>query len=95
MTESLTLTDCRGLTALVTGASSGIGRALALRLAKEGARVALVARREAELNALAEEIRALGGEALSLPCDVADKEQAAAAARQALDHFGAVDILVN
>ncbi|GAG53087.1 unnamed protein product, partial [marine sediment metagenome] len=67
----LKLTCFQGLTALVTGASSGIGRVLALRLAREGARVALVARREAELEALAAEIRAGSGEALVLPCDVA------------------------
>ena len=84
-----------GLTALVTGASSGIGRSLALRLAKEGARVALVARREAELEALAGEIREQSGEALVLPCDVADSSQVAKAAEQALAQFGAVDILVN
>ncbi len=89
------LTSYHGLTALVTGASSGIGRVLALRLAGKGARVALVARREPELESVAAEIRAQGGEALVLPCDVADGNQATAAARQALDHFGAVDILVN
>ena len=54
-----------GLRALVTGASSGIGRALALRFAAEGARVALVARREGELERLETEIREAGGEALA------------------------------
>jgi len=89
------LETCRGLTALVTGASSGIGRLLALRLAQEGARVALVARREAELEAVAAEIRARSGEALVLPCDVADSSQAMASAGRALEHFGAIDVLVN
>jgi hypothetical protein len=89
------LTNYRGLTALVTGASSGIGRLLALRLAQAGARVALVARRAAELDAVAEEIRAQSGEAITLPCDVADREQVAETARLALERFGAVDILVN
>jgi short-subunit dehydrogenase len=89
------LTRFQGLTALVTGASSGIGRALALRLAREGARLALVARREAELEALAAEIRAGSGEALVLPCDVAECEQAQEACRRALAHFGCVDLLVN
>lgn len=84
-----------GLTALVTGASSGIGRLLALRLAQRGARVALVARREAELEAVASEIRAQSGEALVLPCDVADADQVTAATRDALQRFGAIDILVN
>jgi hypothetical protein len=89
------LESCRGLTALVTGASSGIGRLLALRLAQEGARVALVARREVELEAVAAEIRARSGEALVLPCDIADSSQVAAAAGRALERFGAIDILVN
>jgi short-subunit dehydrogenase len=89
------LTSYRGLTALVTGASSGIGRLLALRLAREGAHVALVARREDQLREVADEISAAGGEAVVLPCDVADREQVFAAAQQAVDHFGAIDLLVN
>lgn len=89
------LKDYKGLTALVTGASSGVGRQLALQLAQKGARVALVARREAELEALAEEIRAQSGTALVLPCDVSDSAQATAAANRALAEFGAVDILIN
>ena len=95
MTDSRQLKDYNGLAALVTGASSGIGRNLAKRLAKEGARVALVARRESELEALAAEIREASGEALVLPCDVADSGQAQAAAAKALEQFGAIDILVN
>ena len=89
------LASVRGLAALVTGASSGIGRALARRRAREGARVALVARREGELEALAEEVRAAGSEALVLPCDVADREAAEAAAHRAVESFGSVDLLVN
>jgi 3-oxoacyl-[acyl-carrier protein] reductase len=79
----------------VTGASSGIGRALALRLAREGARVALVARRAGELEAAAARITAAGGEALVLPCDVCDRDQVSSACEQALARFGAVDLLVN
>lgn len=89
------LSSYQGLTAVVTGASSGIGRALALRLASEGARVALVARRQAELEAVAAEIEGLGREALVLPCDVADRAQVEAAATEAIARFGAVDLLVN
>jgi len=95
VSRSLQLKTYRGLTALVTGASSGIGRLLALLLATEGARVALVARREDELEALAAEIRALSGEALVLPCDVSDSSQVTASARRAVEQYGAVDILVN
>ena len=95
MTNPVKLTNYQGLTALVTGASSGIGRQLALRLAKQGARVALVARRESELEALAAEIRAGSGEAITLPCDVADASQVAETARLALEKFGSIDMLVN
>ncbi len=89
------LTSYRGLGVVVTGASSGIGRLLALRLAREGARVALVARRKAELEAVAAEIVASGGEALVLPCDVSERAEVEAAAQRALQQFGAVDLLVN
>jgi len=89
------LTSYEGLNALVTGASSGIGRLLALRIAAAGARVALVARREPELEELAKEIRAGGGEAVTLGCDVGDREQALAAAARAVDTLGSIDVLVN
>ncbi len=89
------LTSYRGLNALVTGASSGIGRLLALRLAGGGARVALVARREEELRSLAAEIEADGGEAIVLPCDVGNREQALVAATAAVNELGSVDLLVN
>jgi short-subunit dehydrogenase len=89
------LRDYTGIRALVTGASSGIGRCLALRLAREGARVALVARRPSELEKTAAEIRAAGGDALVLPCDVAEREQAESCAARAIDAFGGIDLLVN
>lgn len=89
------LTSYTGLAAVVTGASSGIGKLLALRFAGEGARVALVARRAAELEAVAGQIRAAGGEALVLPCDVADRTQVFAAAATAVERLGPIDILVN
>lgn len=89
------LTSYDGLTALVTGASSGIGRLLSLRLAKRGARVVLVARRQEELEAAAEEIRTSGGQAVAMPCDVADKEQALATAARARSETGPINLLVN
>ena len=89
------LKDYDGLTALVTGASSGIGRLLALRLAAKGARVALVARRVELLEELASRIREGPGDALVLGCDVADPEQVAAGATRALEQFGSIDLLIN
>lgn len=89
------LTSYAGLNAVVTGASSGIGRTLALRLAAAGARVALVARRADRLEALAAEIARAGGEAVVVVCDIADREQVFAAVRRIVDRFGHVDLLFN
>lgn len=89
------LDDFRGKTALITGASSGIGELLASRMAARGARVALTARRVDELEKVAARIRAAGGEAVVLPCDVADRDAVFAAARAAEQALGGVDILVN
>lgn len=85
----------QGLQVLVTGASSGIGRALALRFAREGARVGLVARRREALEALAEEIQAAGGEARVLPADVGVPEEVERCAARACEGLGRVDLLVN
>lgn len=82
-------------TALVTGASQGIGRAVALRLAQEGANVVVCARRAAPLRDLVSEIDAAGGLALAVQCDVTDPSVPTSVLRQATDRFGQVDILVN
>lgn len=89
------LRDLRGRSAVVTGASSGLGRGLAKALADRGARVALVARREDRLEALAAEIAAGGGSAIALPCDVASPEQITGAADRVHAEFGRIDLLVN
>jgi 3-oxoacyl-[acyl-carrier protein] reductase len=81
--------------ALVTGASQGIGRDTALALSDAGARVAIAARNEEKLNALAQEIAAKGGEAFVLKMDVADAEQIKAGFKAVLEKFGKLDILVN
>jgi 3-oxoacyl-[acyl-carrier protein] reductase len=87
--------DLKGKTALVTGASQGIGRAIALALAKSGARVAVAARNVEKLNGVAGEIAAAGGEAFAIGMDVAEAEQVKAGFRAALEKFGRLDILVN
>jgi short-subunit dehydrogenase len=89
------LNSYHDFSALVTGASSGIGRLLALRLAREGARLALVARQEDALHSLAGEIADAGGEAVVLPCDVADREQALETVLRAQEALGPIDLLVN
>ncbi|HKR31787.1 MAG TPA: 3-oxoacyl-[acyl-carrier-protein] reductase [Terriglobales bacterium] len=81
--------------ALVTGASQGIGRACALRLAAQGAKVALAARNSDKLQQVEAEIAAAGGEAGSITMDVAQEEQIKSGTKAALDRFGKIDILVN
>jgi 3-oxoacyl-[acyl-carrier protein] reductase len=87
--------NLQGKTAFVSGASQGIGRACALVLAKMGARIALAARNEAKLEAVAAEIEAAGGQAKAFLMDVSDEDSIKAAAKAATAHFGSVEILVN
>jgi short-subunit dehydrogenase len=84
-----------GSRALITGASSGIGRAIARELAVQGADVLLVARREERLVALAEDLRALGRRCEYLAGDITDPSTRQAALDAAVQHFGGLDILVN
>jgi 3-hydroxybutyrate dehydrogenase len=84
-----------GKTALVTGASRGIGRAVALELARSGADVAVTARSESDLEQLATEIRALGRRALPIVCDVLEFASLENAVSQVTAELGPVDILVN
>jgi NAD(P)-dependent dehydrogenase (short-subunit alcohol dehydrogenase family) len=85
----------RGRTMLVTGASSGIGRDIALAFAAMGARIALLARRKTLLDDIAGQIRADGGDALTLSADVAKPADMREAVRLTLAEFGHIDILVN
>jgi len=84
-----------GTVALITGASSGIGAATAIRLAHEGAAIALVARRRDRLDRLAADIASRGGESLVVEADITDPESAERAVADALDRFARLDILVN
>ena len=84
-----------GRVALVTGASQGIGRACALKLAASGAAVAVAARNQEKLAELVQEINATGGKASAFAVDVADEEQVKAAFKSALGQLGKIDILVN
>jgi len=91
----LDLFSLSGRVALVTGASSGIGRAIAAAFAEAGAKLILVARRNAELEAARREIEAIGTAAASIPCDLADRKALARCAEAAGRFFGAPDILVS
>jgi NADP-dependent 3-hydroxy acid dehydrogenase YdfG len=82
-------------TAVVTGASSGIGEATALALAKEGYSVALAARREERIKELCERIAGDGGKALAVPTDVSDPDSARNLIETAKSELGSVDVLVN
>jgi short-subunit dehydrogenase len=84
----------RGQVVIVTGASSGIGRAVAVQLAGQGAKVALAARRAELLEQAAASCQA-GGEALAVPTDVADESQCKALVEKTVEAFGRLDMLVN
>ena len=84
-----------GKVIVVTGASRGIGRAIALRIARDGARVVLAARDAATLSRVVADIHAGGGDATSLPIDLRSPEAAAVVVEAALKHYGAIHSVVN
>lgn len=85
----------QGKIALITGASRGIGKGIALKFARQGATILLVGRKLSGLEPAAEEIRALGGQAACFQADVAQADQVERLAREVLETHGRVDILVN
>lgn len=85
----------KGKNAVVTGAGKGIGKAMAIALAREGVNVGLLARTESQLKEVAEEIEKLGVKASVVTADVADLEAVSRAANKVLEELGGVDILIN
>lgn len=95
MSDNRIQVDLSGQSAIVTGASRGIGRAIALSLGAAGAKVACVARNVEKLDAVAKEIADAGGEAAVHPCDVADAEAVQKTVDAVAEAWGQVDIMVN
>lgn len=89
------LFSLKGKIAIVTGASSGLGVQFAKALARQGANLAIVARRVEKLNEVKEELEELGAEVLVVEADVMEVEQIKSAVKKVKDHFGRIDILVN
>lgn len=87
--------DLQNRVAVVSGASRGLGRAIALELASRGARVALLARDRQRLEGVAREIQELGGTCEAFPCDVSEVDSVLSVAREIEGEFGRCDILVN
>jgi 3-oxoacyl-[acyl-carrier protein] reductase len=89
------MTDLKNKNALITGAGKGIGKAIALALAKEGVNIILVARTQEEIDSVAAKVRSLRVKALAITADVADINSVNSAVEKALAEFGTIDILIN
>jgi 3-oxoacyl-[acyl-carrier protein] reductase len=89
------MNDLKNKNALITGAGKGIGKAVAIALAKEGVNVILLARTQSDLDKVATEVNALGVKSLTVAADVADINSVNTAVEKALDEFKTIDILIN
>lgn len=89
------VTRLAGKVALITGGGTGIGRAIALAFAREGAKVAVAGRRMEKIEESARDIRSDGGEALAIGCDVSNAGDAKRAVRETVERFGRLNVLVN
>jgi 3-oxoacyl-[acyl-carrier protein] reductase len=87
--------ELQGKVAIVTGGGRGIGRASALTLARQGADIAVTARTRSEIDAVADEVRALDRKAVAIACDVTQESQVTAMVKQVVEELGEPDILVN
>ncbi len=87
--------DLSGKTAVVTGAGRGIGKSIALNLARQGIDVCVTARTKSEIEKVAEQIRSYGRRAIAVHADVADEQAVRDLVRRALHEFGSIDVLVN
>ena len=87
--------DLNGKVAVITGGSSGIGLGIARSMAKDGAKLVLVGKTPAKIDAAVENVRALGAEAIGIQCDVTKRDEVEAMAKQVYDVYGRVDVLVN
>jgi len=85
----------RGKTAIVTGASRGIGKAIALALGKEKMRLALLARSTDQLQEVVDSIRAVGGEAIAIPCDLMNSDAVKTSLKKVFAHFDTLDVLIS
>jgi short-subunit dehydrogenase len=93
--NGLTLADITGQTVLITGASRGLGFAMAKEFARQGCRIAICARNQEELDAASVELKKMGAEVLTVVCDVTLQEDVQKMVEQVITHFGQIDILVN
>jgi len=87
--------ELRDKVVVVTGAGRGAGRAIALALARESARLVLASRTTSELNAVRDDVKALGAEVVAVPTDLSDPKQVGDLAQETLNAFGTIDVIIN